>query len=219
MSGEGDAPGSWEPFDSSDVSDACDRLGVAAARTGALRPLWPDCPPVAGRLVTVRLEPAATTGSPLAELLDVLAGASEAVVFVDLGGRVDTQAWGAVLATAASRFGARGALVNGAARDVAGLRELGFPTYARGVHPGQMRGRLRVTGVDVPVELDGAVVEPGSMGVADAGGAVFLPAAAAGDVLALAAELRRQEDEQLRAAGEGADPRTVLGGGSQARHP
>lgn len=199
-------------LDSCDVSDACDRLGIEAVRTGSLRPLWPRCAPVAGPLTSVRLEPAA--GTPLPQLLDALARAAHGIVLVDLGGRVDVQCWGTVLATAAHRFGVRGALVNGAARDVAGLEKLGFPTYARGVYPGQMSGRLELVGVDLPVEIDGSVVEPGSFAVADASGAVFLPRAREADVVALAAELRQRDDEVLHEIG--ADPHAILGGSEDA---
>src|SRR5215212_6999625 len=96
---------------SSDLSDACDRLGIEAVRTGALRPLWPECPALSGRLTTVSLRPG--PGRPLTELLDVLAGASDRLVLVDLAGRADVQCWGTVLATAARHFGVLGALVNG----------------------------------------------------------------------------------------------------------
>src|SRR5947208_1220966 len=136
------------PPGSCDVSDACDRLGVVAARSGVLRPLWQGCPSTSGLVRTVRLEPSG--GTPLAQLLDVLADAGGRIVFLDLGGRLDVQCWGTVLATAARHFGVRGALVNGAARDVAGLEQLGFATYARGVYPAQMRGRLGVAAVDEP---------------------------------------------------------------------
>jgi len=199
-----------EPLPGScDVSDACDRLEIEAVRTGVLRPLWADCPPVAGRLTTVRLEPGA--GAPLADLLDALARAAGGIVLVDLKGRVDVQCWGTVLAAAARRFGVRGALVNGAARDVEGLRQLAFPAYARGVHPAGMHGRLRLVAVDERVELDGSPVERGGFAVADASGAVFLPADRSGEVLSLAAGLRRREDDRLRALLAGADPRDALG--------
>jgi regulator of RNase E activity RraA len=204
-----------EAYGSCDVSDACDRLGIEAVRTGALRPLWPECPALSGRLTTVRLEPGA--GTPLPELLDVLANTRDLLVLVDLEGRVDVQCWGTVLATAARRFDVRGALVNGAARDVEGLRELGFATYARGVYPGAMRGRLELAAVDEPVEIDGHLVGPGSFGVADASGVVVLPSDRADGVLALATELRSREEEQLRAIAGGADPRAILGAGERAK--
>src|SRR4051812_37029790 len=174
------------PVGSSDVSDACDELGVEAVRTGLLRPMWPECAPLAGRVRTVRLDGGA--GTPLPALLEVLAGAADQLVLLDLGGRLDVQCWGAVLATAARSFGVRGALINGAARDLEGLRELGFATYARGVYPARIRGRLALTAVDQPVELEGGVVESGSFAVADASGVVFLPETRAAEVLALASE-------------------------------
>jgi len=194
---------------SCDVSDACDRLRVATVRTGALRPLWPECPGVHGLLTTIRL--ADGTGTPLPELLAALAGAAGRVVLVDLGGRLDVQCWGGVLAASARHFGVRGALVNGAARDVEELRELGFATYALGVHPAAVRGRLALAAVDEPVELAAGAVAPGSFAVADASGAVFLPADRRDEVLALAAELRTREKTRLRALGAGDDPRDVFG--------
>src|ERR671925_382452 len=124
----------------SDVSDACDELGIEAARSGALRPVWEGAPAVSGVLRTVRLEPA-TGFSPVAELLTLIADRGPVVWLVDLGGRVDRQCWGSVLATAAQQHGVPGVLVNGAVRDVDELRRLRFPAYARGVYPGAAAGR------------------------------------------------------------------------------
>jgi 4-hydroxy-4-methyl-2-oxoglutarate aldolase len=193
---------------SSDVSDACDELGIEAVRTGSLRPLWPECPALMGRVRTVRLDTG--TGTPLSELLEILAGAADQLMLVDLGGRLDIQCWGTVLATAAASFGVRGALVNGAARDIEGLRELGFATYAMGAYPARMRGRLALTAVDQPVELDGGVVESGSFAVADTSGVVFLPDERAADVLTLADGLRAREEKQLRVVRDGGDARVVF---------
>jgi regulator of RNase E activity RraA len=204
------------PPDSCDVSDACDQLGVPVVRTGALRPVWQGCPPASGLLTVIRLEPAG--GTPLPQLLDVLAGAGERIVLVDLGGRVDLQCWGTVLATAARCFGVRGALVNGAARDVDGLQRLGFPTYARGVYPARMRGRLGVVAVDEPVDLEGSTIDPGGFAVADASGVVFLPADRSDEVLALAVALRDREERQLKSILGGADPRQVFGSGAGREH-
>src|SRR5437763_11010663 len=196
------------PVGSSEVSDASDELGIEAVRTGSLRPLWPECPPLAGRVRTVRLDKG--TGTPLPELLEVLAGAADQLMLVDLGGRGDVQCWGTVLATAAQSFGVRGALVNGAARDVEGLRELGFATYALGVHPARSHGRLGLTAVDQPVELDGGIVRTGNFAIADASGAVLLPDSRAAAVLALASDLRTEEEQRLQAVRDGGDPRLVF---------
>lgn len=204
---------------SCDLSDACDGLGIAAVRTGALRQLWPECPSLAGTVRVARLEPAEGADSPLADLLEFLAGAREHVVLIDLGGRIDVQCWGTVLAAAARHFGVLGALVNGAARDIDGLGALGLPCYARGVYPGAMRGRLRLVSVNEPVELDGQAVIPGSFAVVDASGAVFMPEARAAEALALAVERAEREAQQLRSVASGVDPRTVFGIDRQSERP
>jgi regulator of RNase E activity RraA len=195
---------------SGDVSDVCDELGVDAFRTGVLRPAWPGVPPVAGLLATIRLEPAEDARSPLPELLELLAGARDAVLLIDLAGRADCQCWGSVLATAAKRLGVRGVLVNGSVRDVDDLRGLDFPTFARGVYPGAMRGRLRIAATGEPVEVDGASVTPGCFAVADASGLVAFAASRADEVLALAARRRTREQALLEAIEAGADPRDIL---------
>jgi 4-hydroxy-4-methyl-2-oxoglutarate aldolase len=204
---------------SCDVSDACDELGIEPVRTGALRPLWHDCSPLAGPVRSVRLEPSVGTASPMADLLAFLADSEGCVVCIDLGARADVQCWGTVLAAAAHHFGVKGALVNGAARDIEGLRALGLPCYARGVYPGAMRGRLRIVATDEPVELDGEAVVAGSFAVVDSSGAVFLPVKSLAAVQTRAAERADQERHQLRSIESGGDPRTVLGGGDEAGQP
>jgi 4-hydroxy-4-methyl-2-oxoglutarate aldolase len=195
---------------SSDVSDACDELGIEASRTGVLRPVWAGVPAVSGPLATVRLEAAKDAPSPLPELLDLLAKARGAVVLVDLAARVDCQCWGSVLATAARRFGVRGVLVNGSLRDVDDLREVGLPTFARGVYPGAMRGRLRLAAAGEPVEIDGTLIANGALAVADSSGLVAFAASEAERVLECVAARRARERAQLEAVEAGADPRAIF---------
>ena len=176
----------------SDVSDACDELGLAAARSGSLRPVWAGAPAISGVLRTVRLEPAGDS-SPLDELLALLAEQASVLWLVDLEGRLDRQCWGSRLATVAQRYGVPGVLVNGAVRDVDDLQAMQFPTYARGVYPGAARGRLRVAAVDEPVDLDGVTVVAGSYVVADSSGLAAFEAARAAEVIDVAREIRRRE--------------------------
>jgi len=204
------APSDGEQPSSCDVSDACDALHVGAARSGRLRPCWPGCRPLAGPLITIRLEPADAPPSPLPQLLDVLQRAQGGLVLVDLGGRTDVQCWGAVLATAARRYGVQGALVNGSVRDVDALCEMDFPTYGRGVYPAAMRGRLRLVAIGEPVDLDGTWIDPNGFAVVDSSGAVFVPKARIGEVLLLAAQRRRSEWERVQEVMAGADPRHVF---------
>lgn len=204
---------------SCDVSDACDRLKVPAVRSGAFRPLWSECRPVAGPVRIVRLEPAQGEPSPLPALLDVITASAGHVLLVDLEGRDDVQCWGTVLATAARRCGLPGALVNGAARDVEGLAALGLPAYARGVFPAAIRGRLRLAAVDEPSDIDGEQVAPGSFVVADSSGAVFFACTAAADVLAMATTLAEQERRLLQEVADGDDLTRLLAPSAETDEP
>lgn len=180
----------WEPHPGScDVSDACDDLGIPAVRTGSLRPAWPGCPPLFGRVRTLTLttDPA---GDPLPELLAALTAIPAGdVAFIDLHGRSDAQCWGGRTAAAARRAGLVGALVNGAVRDTAALRALACPTFALGTYPGRAKGRLKFCGAGGDVRLGNHIIRSGSAAVADDDGLVFFPFDLAAEVFARARDL------------------------------
>jgi regulator of RNase E activity RraA len=172
---------------SSDASDACDRLDVAAVHTGTLLPVWSPTPPIAGVLRTARLVPG-NAGSSFDDLRALLAGAGPVVWLLDLEGRVDYQCFGGRLAAAAREAGVPGVLVNGAVRVVDELRAMRFAVFARGVFPGAMRGRLQLGAVDDAVAIGDVTVLSGSYVVADSSGLVAFDPARADDVLRAAGE-------------------------------
>ena len=57
------------------------------------------------------------------------------VLVVDAGGYEDTAIWGGIMTRAALQRGIAGLVVDGAVRDVAEIREFGFPCFARAVVP------------------------------------------------------------------------------------
>jgi regulator of RNase E activity RraA len=77
------------------------------------------------------------------------------------------------------------------------LRAARFPTYARGVFPAAMKGRLRIDTADQPAEIDGVVIRSGSYVVADSSGLVAFSPGRLREVLATAADLRRAEQDPL----------------------
>lgn len=83
--------------------------------------------------------------------------------------------WGELLTTASRNTGCIGVIVDGAVRDIAKMRTMNFPVFARGANPYDSRDRQRVIDVDVPVELDGVVFRPGDLVAADEDGIVVVP--------------------------------------------
>lgn len=97
------------------------------------------------------------------------------VLIAAAGGSVRSGIWGELLTTAAQNRGCVGAIVDGAIRDVAKIRKMEFPVFARSTCVYDSLNRQRVVDADVPVELDGVVFHPGDLVFADEDGVVVVP--------------------------------------------
>ena len=111
--------------------------------------------------------------------------------------------WGELLTTAASRCGCVGAIVDGGVRDIAKVRAMNFPVFARSASPYDSQNRQRVVNVDVRVEIGGVQIEPGDLVVADEDGVVVIPRAAEEDVIRRAWEKVHAENRVRDAIREG----------------
>ena len=104
---------------------------------------------------------------------------------------------GELLATQARHRQVAAVLVDAAVRDLAELRELGLPVWARYVRAAGA-GKEQPGAIDVPVTVGGATIRPGDLVVLDADGAVVVPAGRAGEVRS-AARARAEREAALRA--------------------
>jgi 4-hydroxy-4-methyl-2-oxoglutarate aldolase len=84
--------------------------------------------------------------------------------------------FGELFATALAHRGVRGVVLGCGVRDVAELREMGFPAWSRAV---SAQGSVKATAgaVNVPVVLGGQVVHPGDVVVGDDDGVTIVPRA------------------------------------------
>lgn len=92
--------------------------------------------------------------------------------------------WGELLSTAASVRGAAGCVTDGLTRDVARIREMGFPVFSGGIGPLDSRGRGEIGEIDIPVEVGGVRVCPGDLIFGDVDGVVVVPISVEDAVLA-----------------------------------
>ena len=109
------------------------------------------------------------------ELRAVDACQPDDVLIAAAGGSVRSGIWGELLTTAAKNQGCVGAIVDGAIRDVAKIRPMNFPVYARATCVYDSLNRQRVVDADVAVEIDGVTFAPGSLVFADEDGVVVVP--------------------------------------------
>ncbi len=102
---------------------------------------------------------------------------------------------GGIAAFAAKHRGLAGAVVDGGARDVDEINDCGFSVIARHFVPTGAKTRIKIVSCNLPVKIDGVVVSPGDMIVADASAVAVVPRQIVGEVAEAALECCRQDDQ------------------------
>jgi 4-hydroxy-4-methyl-2-oxoglutarate aldolase len=169
-----------------------DVLGREQVMDIGIRPLWTPVPRVAGPAFTVRCPP----GDNLM-LHAAIYRAEPGSVIVAEGGDVDYALAGGNVCAVAQRRGIAAFVIDGVIRDLAEVRAMGFPVFARGVIP--VPGRKSAVGpLNTPIRCGGAPVHPGDIVVADEEGVAVVPAASRDEVFAKAqAMLAKEAAESL----------------------
>jgi len=151
------------------ISDALFRMGRKDRTMSArIKPIS-EMMRVAGPACTAWAYPGATYASELA----LNAAKPGQVIVLDGKGYLDAVLWGEIFSWMATARGIAGAVIDGAVRDVDGVRELGFPLFAAGVTPAA--GTSDEQGeVNVTIQCAGAVVKPGDWVFGDVLGVVVV---------------------------------------------
>lgn len=115
------------------------------------------------------------------------------VIVVDAGGDLTNALIGELIISHARSRGCVGFVVNGAVRDMDVISANDFPVYGAGVsHRGPYKDGPGE--VNIPISLDGMIIEPGDIVIGDLDGVVCIPKADATRVL----ELSRAQEEKER---------------------
>lgn len=177
-----------------DVPDLCDTMKHQGTMFG-IRSVYETRKRVAGTAITLSVT------VPNIDMLRVaLDECKEGDVLVVNARGITTQAMlGGYMSQALVNRKVAAFIVDGAVRDPHEMRENGLPVYARGTTTNG--AALTAPGeVNVPVACGGVVVNPGDIIVADEGGIVAIPQAAAATVLEKARALvkvHEQWDEEV----------------------
>ncbi|MET4808226.1 hypothetical protein [Limibacillus sp. MBR-115] len=179
------------------IADAMQRVGgVSFVRGQQLSGFQPQSgKPAVGLAYTVRVRFAQEkTGEERARWFDAIDTAPGGAIFViqadeDVGAAV----FGEMVALRLNRRGLAGVVVDGDARDVLQLREIGLPFWTRGATPTGMIPNDADTSVAVTLEIDGVEVAPGDLVAADADGVMVCPAERIEEVLSVARAFRDSE--------------------------
>lgn len=180
------------------VSDCMARLSGGGAR---LRPMHRGGT-LAGPAFTVRTRPG--DNLMVHKALDLAQPGD--VVVVDAGGELSQAIIGELMLSHATERGLAGIVIHGAIRDSDFIRAGRFPVYAAGVtHRGPYKDGPGE--INVPVALDGMVVEPGDLVLGDGDGVVCVPFDAVMGVLGAARAKQAAEAKQMAAIKAGTSDR------------
>ena len=176
------------------VSDAMSRT----TGTSALRPFHRRQATLVGRALTVRTRPG--DNLMVHKAIDI-SGPGDVIV-VDAGGAGHNAIIGEIMLALAVARGAAGFVIDGNIRDSDTIGQNTLPVYARGVaHRGPYKdgpGELHV-----PVSIDGLVVRPGDLVLADGDGVLVVSPEEAADIADRVDAVQRTEAEMLKAIAEG----------------
>jgi regulator of RNase E activity RraA len=179
------------------VSDAVDEAtGVRGFMARDMKPVFKA--KVIGPAVTVLLRKALRNDKrdwPNLQIQTLDEAPPGSVMVEVLEDGLDTAGVGNLMATTAKVRGLAGMVIDGGARDVEELEEIGFPVWSRSQTPATSVGRYIPVARNVPVSCGGVTVRTGDWIVADKTGVVVVPVESLAQVLKL---LRQYDDKETR---------------------
>ena len=164
------------------------------------KPLRADQKRLIGRAFTLRFVPARedlatpeSWSSPISTRAAIEAMPDGAIAVVDAMGVTDAGIFGDILCARMAKRGLTALVTDGAVRDLAGVLGTGLPVWCAGAAAPPSVAGLTFVGWGEPVGCGGVAVFPNDLILADADGAVVIPAAFVDEVVAGGTEQERLE--------------------------
>src|SRR5256885_6640691 len=169
------------------------------------RPLNPNQKRLVGLAFTLRFVPARedlatpeSWSSPISTRTAIEAMPEGCIAVADAMGITDAGIFGDILCARMVKRGVTALITDGVVRDVAGVRATGLPVWCQGAAAPPSVAGLTFVNWQQPIGCGGVAVLPDDVVVADADGAVVVPATLAEAVAAAAAEQERLESWIMR---------------------
>jgi 4-hydroxy-4-methyl-2-oxoglutarate aldolase len=161
--------------------------GKQGAMLHTIRPIYPGIK-MCGTALTVRCQ--------AADNLTLHAAIAMAqpgdVIVADVGEALEAGHWGEITTVAAQHRRVAGLVINGGVRDIASIRQRGFPIFSAGI---SMKATVKATPgyINHPILCGGVVINPGDVVLGDDDGVVVVAREQAEAVLAGARQRTEQE--------------------------
>lgn len=191
-----------ERFRTLPVANISDSMSRMTAGGASLRPLHRGGV-MAGPALTVKTRPG--DNLMIHKALDLAVPGD--VIVVDGGGDLTNSLIGELMIAHARKRGIAGIVLYGAVRDSAWIRENDLPIFAAGIsHRGPYKDGPGE--INVPISIQGMVIEPGDLMIGDDDGVLCVPFEHAEEIHAAAHKKHAVEEKKMQAIGEGRDDRS-----------
>lgn len=178
------------------ASDAVDQVtGQRGFMYHDIRPLFKA--KVVGPAATALIRPSIKAGGLTGLLMAIDQADPGSVVVIVVEEGLDISGIGGLMATGCKARKLAGAVIDGAARDVDKIEQLGFPVFCRSITPATAVGRYVSVGENMPVRCAGVTVNPGDIIVGGTDGVVVVPRAKAAEVLKIAQKIDEKEKRMV----------------------
>jgi regulator of RNase E activity RraA len=186
-------------LDTTAISDAMDRLGIAGQCLG-IKPLDHKFR-LAGRAFTILYGPSGNPSGTVGDYIDDVEPGG--IVVLDNGGREDATVWGDILTWVAHTRRVGGTVIDGACRDTHLSLELKYPIFSRSYSMRTGKDRVQVEAMGGIVNIGHARCAAGDILRGDSDGVVVIPKAHENAILDAAEQIDMVENAIRRAVQSG----------------
>jgi 4-hydroxy-4-methyl-2-oxoglutarate aldolase len=186
-------------LDTTAISDAMDRLGIAGQCLG-IKPLEHKFR-LAGRAFTILYGPSASPSGTVGDYIDDVEPGG--IVVLDNGGRADATVWGDILTWVAHERRIGGTVIDGACRDTHLAHQLAYPIFSRSYSMRTGKDRVQVEAMGGTVNIGDARCDAGDILRGDSDGVVVIPKLHEAAILDAAEQIDAVENEIRRAVQQG----------------
>ncbi|WP_437185623.1 RraA family protein [Planctomicrobium sp. SH668] len=193
-------------YDTPTVCNVIELFHVRPRNSGymnaGIRSCFPDLPPMVGFALTSTFRsnappPQGSSYSGLIEQIELYSDhpGSPVMVFEDLDTPTAAATFGEVMCTMYKSFGAAGLITSGAGRDLDQVSRLDFPVFTNGTICSH--GYCHIPQINIPVNVGGLVIDPGTLLHGDCNGVTTIPIEIADEIPDACAELMAAEQVVL----------------------
>lgn len=193
------------------ISDVLDELGIKGMLSSDFFPNFEDAK-MCGRAKTILVEER-KSDEPINGIyngLKIYETVEEDDIIVVKNGLPHLAYWGELNTNLAIRGKVSGTIVDGVTRDNSATKSIKYPVFAKGRYAKDIKNYGTINKMNVPVEVDGIVIKPGTLIFGDIDGVVIVPKEREDEIIERALEIASSEKQIIKDIVKGESPTKLV---------